>query len=135
MDPQIRVRWLDDQGCLKYLNTHFKPQYADMLRKERRGSFRGDICRAAVLYREGGFYTDLDLELRIPLTKVVDKTTTFMSCFTADNAILNALIATTPRNPVMRETLKELRKWYADEVPRSADPNGSDGTTSEWMGP
>lgn len=26
-----------------------------------RGSYRSDVCRAAVLAREGGFYTDLDV--------------------------------------------------------------------------
>lgn len=134
MDPQIRVRWLDDDSCVAYLEKHFQSSYADMLRKEKRGSFRGDICRAAVLYREGGFYTDLDLELRVPLTKVIDTTTTFMSCFTADNAILNAIVAAAPRNPVMKETLKELRKWYNGEALQSADFS-ADGTTSEWMGP
>jgi hypothetical protein len=133
MDPQMRLRWLDDKTCLEYLQQHFKPAYVNMLKTERRGSFRGDICRAAVLYREGGFYTDLDLELRVPFTSVIDKKTTFMSTFTADNAILNALIAAEPRNAVMRETLKELRKWYGNEVPHVADQ--ADGSTSEWMGP
>lgn len=134
MDPQLRVRWIDDDTCVNYLQKHFEPHYADMLRKERRGSFRGDICRAAVLYREGGFYTDLDLQLKEPLTKLIDTDTTFMSCFTADNAILNALVAAAPRSMVMKETLKELRKWYNGEAMQSAD-SSSDGTTSEWMGP
>jgi len=135
MDPQLRVRWLDDRACLEYLQKHFKQPYVDIFRKERRGSFRGDICRASVLYREGGFYTDLDLQLRTPLTQIADPKTTFMSCFTADNAILNAIIAAAPRSPVMKETLWELRKWYSGEATKAADPNGADGTTSEWMGP
>ena len=29
--------------------------------KFARGSYRSDVCRAAVLAREGGFYTDLDV--------------------------------------------------------------------------
>jgi len=134
MDHQMRIRWLDDAACLEYMTQHFKEEYVNMFRQERRGSFKGDICRAAVLYREGGFYSDLDLELKIPFTQVIGKKTTFMSCFTADGAILNALIAAAPRTPVMRETLKELRKWYADEAPHNADPSKDEGT-SEWMGP
>lgn len=138
MDPQMRLRWLDDAACVEYLEKHFRAEYANMLRNERRGSFRGDICRAAVLYREGGFYTDLDLQLRLPLTQVVDKKTTFMSCFTADNAVLNAIVAAAPRSLVMKETLRELQLWYNSGIQKRNDEQGADGvtlTTSEWMGP
>lgn len=31
---------------------------------DARGSYRSDVCRAAVLAREGGFYTDLDVATR-----------------------------------------------------------------------
>lgn len=134
MDSWLRVRWLIDEECFEYLKAHFKPVYAAIFKQEHRGSFRGDICRAAVLYREGGFYSDLDLELRLPFTHIVDKKTSFMSCVTADSAILNAVIAAAPRNAVMRETLSEIRKWYEDPSRQRAD-QWTEGTSSEWMGP
>ena len=107
-----------------------------MFRREFRGSFRGDLCRAAVLYREGGFYVDLDVELLVPLTTMIGVSTTFLSAFTADGAILNAIMACTPYSEVLYATLVELRKWYRGTVPRKADPvvDGR-GTSSEWMGP
>jgi len=133
MDPQFRMRWLNDEACLQYLGEHFKQQYVGMFASEKRGSFRGDICRTAVLYREGGFYTDLDLQLRIPLSQMVDNTTSFMSAYTADGAILNAIIAVPPHSEVMRETLHELLKWYSGLAKKYA--TYEEGTTSEWMGP
>eukprot|EP00438_Fugacium_kawagutii_P025580 Skav215576 [mRNA] locus=scaffold2748:87075:88241:- [translate_table: standard] len=107
-----------------------------MFRREFRGSFRGDICRAAILYREGGFYVDLDVELLVPLATMIRVSTTFLSAFTADGAMLNAIMACTPYSEVLHETLVELRKWYRGSVPRRADPI-VDGpfAKSEWMGP
>lgn len=133
LDPDLRVRWFNDAACLDYLKEHYGEKFSDMLKEEPHGSFRGDICRAAVLYREGGFYTDLDVQLQQPLTSLVDDKTTFMSCFTADGAILNALLASAPRNAVMARTLRELRKWYRGDVSHQAEE--SEGSTNEWMGP
>jgi len=120
VEPKPYMRWLDDQACLRYVGDHFGRLFKWRLMNEPRGSFRGDICRAAVLYREGGFYVDLDVQMRVPLTTLVDNNTTFMTAFTADGAILNAIIATEPRNPIMAETLRELRRWYDGESSHQA---------------
>lgn len=132
-EPAPYMRWLDDSACTAYLEEHFGQLFKSRLVNEPRGSFRGDICRAAVLYREGGFYVDLDVQMRVPLTSLVDNNTTFMTAFTADGAILNAIIATEPRNPVMAETLRELRRWYDGEAPHYA--SFEEETSNEWMGP
>ena len=49
-DIICRAASLSDHGALRVLNA-----------KTVRGSYRSDVCRAAVLAREGGFYTDLDV--------------------------------------------------------------------------
>mmetsp|Transcript_72999 Transcript_72999/g.144684 ORF Transcript_72999/g.144684 Transcript_72999/m.144684 type:complete len:335 (+) Transcript_72999:41-1045(+) len=129
----LTMRWLDDHACLAYMEEHFGYIFKERLKNEPRGSFRGDICRAAVLYREGGFYVDLDVQMRVPLTTLVDDNTTFMTAFTADGAILNAIIATEPHNSIMAETLRELRRWYDGETSHYASPD--EETSTEWMGP
>jgi len=88
-------------------------QFFDM---EDHGSFRGDICRTAVLSKEGGFYIDLDFELHVDMNKLVDPKTTLMTVVTGtqgdDPVILNALIAVKPNSSVMRETMANIREWY-----------------------
>mmetsp|Transcript_76766 Transcript_76766/g.159716 ORF Transcript_76766/g.159716 Transcript_76766/m.159716 type:complete len:365 (+) Transcript_76766:163-1257(+) len=128
--PGLRLRWLGDSDCESYIETHYDHELAQYFKNERRGSFRGDICRACVLAREGGFYLDLDVELNVNLPSLVDEKTTFVSAFTEDNAILNAIMATTANNPVLLETLGEIRAWYNGTASHS-DQSTSDG----WMGP
>jgi len=134
LDPDMEMRWLDDPACSDYLKEHFGPRFAERLESEPRGSFRGDLCRAAVLFREGGFYIDLDVQLHMPLARLVDNDTTFMAAFTVDGAILNALVAAEPRNAIMAETLRELRRWYDGESSHHPDEE-AEKTTNEWMGP
>jgi mannosyltransferase OCH1-like enzyme len=125
LNHELHVHWFSDIACKEYLAKHFDQELADIFTKEARGSFRGDICRAAVLTREGGFYTDLDVQWLAPMRDLVDKSTTFMSAYGEGNDILNAVMATEPNSEIMQATLQELRKWYKDS---QAHHDG-------WMGP
>jgi len=122
--PGVTLRWLSDADCATYIHDHYDDELSKMFKAEGRGSFRGDICRAAVLAREGGFYLDLDVQMNVPIIDLVDDQTTFASSFTEDHRVLNAVIATRPGNPVIVETLSQIRKWYRHEAPHT-----------NWMGP
>lgn len=135
----LKTRYLNDASCHEYIKEHFD---ADLLRffdSEKHGSFRGDICRSAVLLREGGFYADLDFQLHVPLRSLIDKDTTLMTAFTAQppyigyvqpikvgaqlgggyqvftQPVLNALIAVRPNSTVMERTIKHIKNWYTNE--------------------
>ena len=76
-NPTLNVQWFSDADCYSYISYYYDSELAGMFRREFRGSFRGDLCRAAVLYREGGFYVDLDFELLVPLTTLIGVSTPF----------------------------------------------------------
>lgn len=127
LNPGMKTRYLSDSQCRMYVRQHCDDELAEFYNAEKAGHFRGDICRAAVLFHEGGFYADLDLEPVLPFNALVDNSTKFMSVFTHDGAILNALMAVVPESPVMKETLLEIHQWYKG----AAHYQGSEG---EWMG-
>lgn len=124
-NPELQVLWFNDDDCRSYLEDHPELELAKAFHKERRGSYRGDICRTAVLASEGGFYQDLDVELKVPFHELVDNSTSFMSVYSESGGILNALFATEPKGSVVRKTLSELQRWYNDPLAK----NG------QWMGP
>lgn len=127
LNPGIKVLWLGDRACSKYIRDNHHKELAEAFENELRGSYRGDICRAAVLAREGGFYVDLDVELRVPFHELIDASTTFMSAYTEDGAILNAILAAPPNSTVMTEALEQIRALYSGRAP-SID-------SGQWMGP
>lgn len=120
--PGLKFRYLSDSDCSKYIEENFGGELFEQFTSEVHGSFRGDICRSAVLLREGGFYLDLDVELNVPLQELIDERTTFMSAFAANiqpdhkesgpvPLILNALIAVTPQHSIMQRVVEKIPKW------------------------
>lgn len=114
--PDMHVRYFNNSACRAYLEAT-NPDLVLFFNAETHGSLRGDICRTAVLAREGGFYVDLDMQLVVPLKELVDDETTFMSARSSMSGVLNAIIAATPHNPVMLSTLAHIGKWYRKETP------------------
>lgn len=129
LSKDVYVRYFNDSHCRAYIEQNYDEELTSFFDSEKFGSFRGDLCRAAILAREGGFYVDLDMQLRVPLTKLVDDATTFMTARSYINGALNALIATTPDNPVMSATISQIRKWYRNETEHT------DKLTTYGLGP
>lgn len=131
LNPEIKLRYLSDIQCRNYVRQHCESEIAEAYMTETAGHFRGDICRACVLSREGGFYADVDLQPRVPFASLADESTTFMSVFTTDGAILNALMGTVPDGAVMRDTLQQIKKYYSSTDGGKHKQGGGYG---EWMG-
>jgi len=113
LNAGLRLRFLDDGQCHEFVATHF-PDLEPSFASETFGPFRGDICRAAVLALEGGFYADLDLQFRFSFSDLVDNTTTFMSAWSGvDCDILNALVAVERGSEVMQSVLDAMKAWYS----------------------
>mmetsp|Transcript_41195 Transcript_41195/g.84729 ORF Transcript_41195/g.84729 Transcript_41195/m.84729 type:complete len:337 (+) Transcript_41195:77-1087(+) len=131
LNPWFSVRWLGDIECERYLVEHYNhtdlPHY---FANEKRGSYRSDVCRAAVLAREGGFYTDLDVEMKWTFEDLAGEATTFLASFSEDGSVLNAMMGTVANSSFMQEMLQQLAAWYRGEPVAERF-----GTTSEWMGP
>jgi len=144
-NPQLTLRYLGDAQCSKYVRKHFK-YLADHYDNEPRGSFRGDICRTVVLFFEGGYYIDLDLALRAPLSDLVDEDTSFVSAFSMENAaarqkmyggsMLNALMIAVPKSKILASTLFHMISWYKGDpsVPWGRTDGIYVGTVSLWRG-
>jgi hypothetical protein len=116
----ITLRYLSDTECIQYLESHFDAELVADYKAEQHGSFRGDICRSALLLKEGGYYMDLDLELHVPLASLVGPKTTLMSVYAFIPStvaepvpmILNALMAMHPGSFMMQRVMEEVKTWY-----------------------
>lgn len=122
----LKLRYLNDRQCRIYIRSNFDDELLRDYDIEKRGSFRGDLCRSAVLFREGGFYMDLDFQLHVPIQTLINESTTLMTIFAQKTyqtmeeqllpapLVLNALIAVEPNNDIMRNVLEKTKDWYAD---------------------
>jgi mannosyltransferase OCH1-like enzyme len=89
LTPGLQLKYMNDQGCRDYLLQHTTPELVQHFDHEVHGSFKGDICRTAVLLEHGGFYMDLDFQLHAPLHSLIESNTTLMTVYDSSQSILN----------------------------------------------
>jgi len=117
LNPHLRVRFLNDSDCSDFIATNFGSDLHSAYVNEKYGAYRGDICRAAVVALEGGFYADLDMEFRVPFSDMVDENTSFMSAFSKDCELLNAIFAAESGSKVMQRVIEAIKGWYSGNEP------------------
>merc|ERR1719440_1187845 len=118
LSGQLKFRWFGGEACRQYIKDHYDEELVEMFDSQLGGMYRGDICRSAVLYNEGGFYLDVDVEMTVPMTSLVDQDTTFASAFSVNGDIFNAILAAEPKSEILAENLKEIRRWRRGESDR-----------------
>lgn len=111
LNPELRVRFLNDSQCAEFIGSNYPDLLAAFIH-ERVGAYRGDICRAAVIAVEGGFYADLDVQFLLPFSHMVDHHTTFMSAFDSFCNLWNAIFAAEPGSLVMNRVIHFMEAWY-----------------------
>ena len=106
-----QVLFLDDQQCYNILERIY-PQLASHFLNENNGAFKGDICRVAALYLYGGYYFDVDMGVVTPY--IVDDTskTSFVSVRDSDESLFQSFVASTARNPILKEAFKIMMDYY-----------------------
>ncbi len=101
MNPDYDYYLFGDYECREYLKRYFTSEYLAAFDDIVPGAFKADFWRYAVLYREGGVYIDIDLDILYPLDSFIPKDTDFVSVKdrcppTHPNGIYQAFIATIP---------------------------------------
>jgi mannosyltransferase OCH1-like enzyme len=119
-------RYYDNDACDKFLATYADKHTREAFHTVIPGAYKADIFRLALLYHLGGIYIDISMcidgstSLHGLLTKL---NTTDQLVIVKDlpkGAIYQALIATTPRNPIIKYILDKI----VDRVlSRSEPPN------------
>eukprot|EP00041_Stephanoeca_diplocostata_P023091 m.561339 g.561339 ORF g.561339 m.561339 type:complete len:340 (+) comp22215_c0_seq15:324-1343(+) len=149
MHPSANVVFLSDSACddaIKNLEPEFSAQDIEIIHRgfiqEKTGMMKGDLCRGAILFNEGGFYFDVDLYPVVDVRSALPVSTEFTSCYepyTTDK-LFQAFIGATPRHPIIRSYLKKFVKHYStqsrgvigvyamgDAVKEVTDPNVQEG--------
>jgi len=114
LNPHFEVTWFDNAACVDFL-TKREPRLLpvfNMATLKHAGMFMSDICRAAYLFHEGGWYTDLDVQIDAPFASLVDANTSFLSAWAAHitprSSILNAIIGVEAKSPVIGKQIDRM---------------------------
>lgn len=119
MTPEFDNHFFSDEDCLKFLQENYsdEPNVANAFRALKPGAFASDYWRYCVLYKKGGVYLDIKMELHMPLIDILKEyPKIFIGNIPFDPAspgnpldqVWNGLMTSPPNNPVFRACIDEV---------------------------
>lgn len=110
----VPFRLYTDDNCTQLLQAQRRHVLLHAFQHETYGPFKSDICRAAVLYHEGGFYLDNDLVPDVNLIRMASKTgASFVGMIELSNGgASNAFLGAMPGHGILRTQLELMTAYY-----------------------
>lgn len=122
-----KIIFYDDDDCIKFLKDNYGNKWENKFKNIKIGAHKADFFRYCLLYKVGGIYMDIKLEPKVYLNTIFDHTKdnllytvlgsreTFFKSMqklfnktTNNGHIFQALIATYPKNPLMKELYEDF---------------------------
>lgn len=126
--PNAQLIFGDDKLCRSYIVRTHSEELASFFDRQKKGMYKSDLCRFAMLYEEGGYYFDNDLEMLLDVRKMDFQGASFASVTEFPwhgkvRFLHQAFAAATPRHPAVKLMLDLFLQFYR----RSLQPGWHDG--------
>lgn len=112
----------DDEQCEAYIKEEYGSKLLKKYKSIKKGAHRADIFRLCWLYKNGGIYCDIDVNILMPLDKIIEKmegnniSIPITHKKNQRKNILNAMIIVNKGNPLIRECLQNMLKVNYKEI-------------------
>eukprot|EP00930_Biecheleria_cincta_P095990 TRINITY_DN87875_c0_g1_i1.p1 TRINITY_DN87875_c0_g1~~TRINITY_DN87875_c0_g1_i1.p1 ORF type:complete len:355 (+),score=73.36 TRINITY_DN87875_c0_g1_i1:43-1107(+) len=115
--PNAQLIFADDKQCRAYIARTHSEELATFFDRQTRGMYKSDLCRFAMLYEEGGYYFDNDVEVLADLRSMDIQNASFVSVteFPWHGKVTflhEAFVAATPRHPAVKLMLDLFLQFY-----------------------
>jgi mannosyltransferase OCH1-like enzyme len=102
----------NNEKSLEFIEQNYEPNVANAFKCLKPGAYKSDLWRYCILYKNGGVYSDIKLEIHLPLKDLIEKySKIFITDMYSGNgpfAIWNGFMASPPGNPVFKSCIDEI---------------------------
>jgi len=112
MTPEFDNYFFTDQDCIDFIESNYEPNVGRAFRSLKPGAYKSDLWRYCILYKRGGIYIDIKLELHLPLKEILEK---YPKLFVIDMAkcddtipLWNGIMSSPPGNPMFKACIDEI---------------------------
>jgi len=115
LNPQYEIRLFDDEMCEIFLLNEFGKLHRDIFRYIPDGPIKADFWRICILYKNGGVYSDIDIEPFVPIDDFIEQGIYFATCssfWDKKKFDFNPnFIVSSKHNPELEKCIQ----WYVDK--------------------
>ena len=124
LNPEYKYNFYDDKMCIDFLKKNYGLGVANKFISCKKGAHKADLWRYCVLYKFGGVYIDIDVNLTEKIDNILDDNINlcvpvtynwFYSKFGVNN-IFNAIIMCSPRNEIIYQCIKKFMETPNKEM-------------------
>jgi mannosyltransferase OCH1-like enzyme len=114
MTPEFDNYFYSDIDSLEYIRNNFEPNVLNAFNCLKPGAYKSDLWRYCILYKKGGVYLDIKMDLHMPLIDIIKEYPKFFvgnvegSNGNPKNQIWNGLMISPPGNPVFKDCIDEI---------------------------
>jgi mannosyltransferase OCH1-like enzyme len=112
MTPEFDNYFYSDVDCDNFIKDNFEPNVLNAFRSLKPGAFKSDLWRYCILYKKGGVYIDIKLELHIPLINIIKDYPVIMlkdnPKFMEKRPIWNGIMSSPPNNKIFIDCIESI---------------------------
>jgi len=114
MTPEFDTYFYSDKDCYNFIKDNFEPDVLNAFKTLKPGAFKADLFRYCILYKKGGVYSDIKMELHLPLIDILKEYPKIFIGNIPDeppnptNQIWNGFMSSPPGNPVFKACIDEI---------------------------
>jgi|688.fasta_scaffold41328_6 hypothetical protein len=111
VNSDFEYTFMDNDQCYEFIETNFEKRIVDMYNSLPLDIMRADFWRIAVIYVNGGIYSDCDVLCLKELSPLIDKQELVLFSEKNDR-ISNFFFASVPKHPVLKKTIDLMIEWF-----------------------
>lgn len=134
LTPEFDNHIFTDDDCYNFIRDNFEPNVLNAYKCLKPGAYKADLWRYCIIYKKGGVYTDIKLEMKMSLYDVLEKHPVIYvqdvisfprahisglsdllpglspspNPLTTKTPLYNAFLASPPGNPVFKACIDEI---------------------------
>lgn len=116
--PEYKHIIYDDNECINFIKENFGDELVDLFNKYT-GAHKADIFRYLILYKNGGIYLDIKIELTKPLRDIFNDDITYTILSKYSSSCMQGVIATPKNNPLFMRLINLMKNSF-DEAQKNS---------------
>lgn len=113
-NPNFELKYYSDKDCETFLKKNFDDEVVKAYNKLKPGSYKADLFRYCILYKNGGIWSDLTDDFLVPIEEIIDfKNDSIVLAedkkYKGFEGIQIGFMASYPNNPLFLKAINKIK--------------------------